>query len=132
MVRFSARWTNPPPRPPRRLRRYRASPRPRNRLSARWLRAGRKLGLSPMSFRALLVTKDDQAAETLTPVLSNFGLRTECCGYSDAVCLITEQKFQAVLVDYDDPPSAALILQNLASTPFQTSVVTVALLSDKN
>ena len=70
-----------------------------------------------MSFRALLVTKDDQVAETLTPVLSNFGLRTECCGYSDAVCLITEQKFQAVLVDYDDPPSAVLILQNLASTP---------------
>jgi len=85
-----------------------------------------------MSFRALLVTKDDQAAETLTPVLSNFGLRTECCGYSDAICLITEQKFQAVLVDYDDPPSAVLILQNLASTPFQTSAVTVALLSDKN
>ncbi|HTM38153.1 MAG TPA: PilZ domain-containing protein [Terriglobales bacterium] len=85
-----------------------------------------------MSFRALLVTKDDQVAETLTPVLSNFGLRTECCGYSDAVCLITEQKFQAVLVDYDDPPSASLILQNLTSTPFQANAVTVALLSDKN
>jgi len=85
-----------------------------------------------MSFRALLVTKDDQAAETLTPVLSSFGLSTECCGYSDAVCLVTEQKFQALLVDYDDPHSALLILQNLESTPFQTGAVTVALLSDKN
>lgn len=85
-----------------------------------------------MSFRALLVTKDDQAAETLTPVLSNFGLSTECCGYSHAVCLVTEQKFQVVVVDYDDPHSAALILQNLSSTPFQASAVTIALLSDKN
>jgi CheY-like chemotaxis protein len=85
-----------------------------------------------MSFRALLVTKDDQAAETLTSVLSNFGLSAQCCGYSNAVCLVTEQKFQAVLVDYDDPHSAALVLQNLSSTPFQNDAVTVALLRDKN
>ena len=85
-----------------------------------------------MSFRALLVTKDDQAAETLTPVLSNFGLTTQCCGYSDAVCLVTEQKFQAVVVDFDDPHSAALVLQNLATTPFQAHAVSVALLSDKS
>src|SRR5258708_454285 len=85
-----------------------------------------------MSFRALLVTKDDQAGEVLSPVLSNFGLSTDRCGYSDAVCLVAEQKFQAVLVDYDDPHSAALVLQHLASTPFQQHSVTVALLSDKN
>ena len=85
-----------------------------------------------MSFRALLVTKDDQAAEALAPVLANFGLSVQCCGYSDAVCLVTEQKYQAVLVDYDDPHSAALVLQNLANTLFQTHVVTVALLSDRN
>ena len=85
-----------------------------------------------MSFRALLVTKDDQAAEVLSPVLSNFGLSTDRCGYSDAVCLVAEQKFQAVLVDYDDPHSAALVLQHIASTPFQEHSVTVALLSHKN
>ena len=85
-----------------------------------------------MSFRALLVTKDDQAAEVLIPVLSKYGLSPQCCGYSDAVCLVTEQKFQAVLVDYDDPHSAGLVLQTLAGTPFQTHAVTVALLSDKN
>ena len=84
-----------------------------------------------MSFRALLVTKDDQAAEVLTPVLSNFGLSTQRCGYSDAVCVVTEQKFQALLVDFDDPHSAALVLQNFTNTSFQTSAVTVALLSDK-
>jgi CheY-like chemotaxis protein len=85
-----------------------------------------------MSFRALLVTKDDQATEVLTPVLSNFGLSVHICGYSDALCLVSEQKFQAVLVDFDDPHSATLVLQNLSAAPFQTYAVTVALLSDKN
>jgi DNA-binding response OmpR family regulator len=84
-----------------------------------------------MSFRALLVTKDDQASEILEPVLSNFGLSTDCCGYSEALCLVSEQKFQAVLVDYDDPRSAALVLQNLSTKSFQNHAVTVALLSDR-
>src|SRR5690242_7715067 len=84
-----------------------------------------------MSFRALLVTKDNQATDVLTPVLSNFGLSVQSASYSDALCLVTEQKFQAVLVDFDDPHSAALVLQNLATTSFQNYAVTVALLSDK-
>ena len=84
-----------------------------------------------MSFRALLVTKDDQAVEILAPVLTDFGLMVQCCGYPDAVCLVTEQKFQAVLVDFDDPHSAALVLQNVSSAPFEKHAVTVALLSDK-
>ena len=85
-----------------------------------------------MSFRALLVTRDDQAAEVLAPVLSNFGLSPQCCGYSDAVCVVSEQKFQAVLVDYDDPHSAAIIFQNISSATFENHPVTVALLRDKN
>jgi len=83
-----------------------------------------------MTYRALLVTKDDQAAEVLAPVLQDFGLRAQCCGYSDAVCLVTEQRFQAVLVDFDDPHSAALILQNISAS--ENRPITVALLSDKN
>jgi CheY-like chemotaxis protein len=84
-----------------------------------------------MSFRALLVTKDSQAVETIAPVLSYFGLMVQCCGYSDAVCLVTEQKFEAVLVDFDDPHSAAAVLRNVSSAPFENHAVTVALLSDK-
>lgn len=85
-----------------------------------------------MSFRALLVTKDDQAAEVLAPILSNFGLSPQCCGYTDAVCVVSEQKFQAVLVDYDDPHSAAIIFQNLSTATFENHPVTIALLRDKN
>ena len=84
-----------------------------------------------MSFRALLVTKDDRVADVLAPVLSNFALAVERCGYSDAVCLVAEQKFQAVLVDFDDPHSATLILENLSHAP-ASHPVTVALLSDKS
>ncbi len=83
-----------------------------------------------MTFRALLVTKDGQAAEVLAPVLHTLGLWVQCCGYSDAVCLVTEQRFQAVVVDFDDPHSAAL-LQNISSIS-ENHPITVALLSDKN
>lgn len=84
-----------------------------------------------MSFRALLVTKDDQARDVLTPVLSNFGLSVHACSYPDALCVVTEQKFHAVLVDFDDPHSAALVIENLSNTRFQSHAISVALLSDK-
>src|SRR6478609_3602421 len=84
-----------------------------------------------MTFQSLLVSKDAQASDVLTPVLAGFGLGVQCCGYPDALCRLTEQKFDAVIVDYDDPHSAALVLQNAfqSSTPHKT--VTVALLGDK-
>lgn len=85
-----------------------------------------------MSFRALLVTKDDQVSEVLAPVLSSFGLSVQRCGYSEALCLITEQKFQAVLVDFEEPHSSSLILQTFSAIPFQAHAVTVALLRDKS
>ena len=85
-----------------------------------------------MSFRALLVSKDDQAVEALTPVLSNFGLTVHRCLYPDAVCLVTEQRFHAVLVDFDDPHSATLTLENLSAARCRPHAVTVALLADRS
>jgi CheY-like chemotaxis protein len=85
-----------------------------------------------MSFRALLVSRDDQAVEALTPVLSNFGLTVHRCGYPDALCLVSEQKFHTVLVDFDDPHSAALTFENLSAARFRSHAVTVALLADRS
>src|SRR3954454_16593973 len=85
-----------------------------------------------MSFRALLVSKDDQAVEALTPVLSNFGLTGHRCLYPEAVCLVSEQKFHAVLVDFDDPHSAALTLENLSGARCRAHAITVALLADRS
>jgi CheY-like chemotaxis protein len=84
-----------------------------------------------MTFQALLVSKDDEATAVLTPVLSGFGLGVQCCGYPDALVRLTEQKFDAVMVDYDDPHSAALVLQNAEQASSGNSAITVALLSDK-
>jgi CheY-like chemotaxis protein len=85
-----------------------------------------------MSFRALLVSKDDQAVEALTPILANFGLTVHRCAYPDALCLVSEQKFHAVLVDFDDPHSATLTFENLSAARFRAHAVTVALLADRS
>jgi CheY-like chemotaxis protein len=84
-----------------------------------------------MTFQSLLVCKDEQATDVLTSVLAGFGLGVQCCGYPDALCRLTEQKFDAVLVDYDDPHSAALVLQNAYQASSGNNTVTVALLDDK-
>ena len=67
----------------------------------------------------------------LTSVLAGFGLGVQCCGYPDALCRLTEQKFDAVIVDYDDPHSAALVLQNAYQASAGHNTVTVALLNDR-
>ncbi|HEX3354737.1 MAG TPA: PilZ domain-containing protein [Terriglobales bacterium] len=84
-----------------------------------------------MTFQSLLVCKDEQATDVLTSVLAGFGLGVQCCGYPDALCRLTEQKFEAVIVDYDDPHSAALVLQNASQASSGNHAVTVALLNDR-
>jgi len=84
-----------------------------------------------MTFQALLVSKDDEATAVLTPVLSGSGVGIACCGYPEALCRLTEEKFDAVIVDFDDPHSATLVLQNAYQAASGNNAVTVALLSDK-
>ena len=84
-----------------------------------------------MSFRALLVTKDDQAAKVLEPVLAGFGLTVERAVYSDALGLVSQQKFHIVLADFDDPHGAALIFESASNLRSENHPVTVALLSDR-
>ena len=84
-----------------------------------------------MTFQALLVSKDEEAVGVLTAVLSGFGLGVQPCGYPDAVERLSEEKFDAVLVDFDDPHNAALVLQNASQPATGNNAVTIALLSDK-
>ncbi|HZQ68521.1 MAG TPA: PilZ domain-containing protein [Terriglobales bacterium] len=85
-----------------------------------------------MTFQALLVCKDDDATAVLTPVLSGFGVGVQSCGYTEAMVRLSEQRFDAVVVDFDDPHSAALILQNASQASPRRNTVTVALLADKS
>ena len=84
-----------------------------------------------MSFQSLVVSRDEQASGVLIAALAGFGFGVQCCGYPDALCRISEQKFDAVIVDYDDPHSAALILQNAYQVSSGNHSVSVALLGDK-
>jgi len=84
-----------------------------------------------MMFHALLVSKENDATAVLDTVFSGFGLATVCCGYPEALCQLTEQKFDVVVVDFDDPHSAALVLQNVHQSSSADPAVTVALLGDR-
>ena len=84
-----------------------------------------------MTFHALLVSKDEQAAAVLNSVLSGLGITFVSCGYPEAICQLSEQKFDAVLVDFDDPHSAALVLQNAQQSASDHHPIIVVLLSDR-
>ncbi|MBV8053246.1 MAG: PilZ domain-containing protein [Acidobacteriaceae bacterium] len=84
-----------------------------------------------MTFHALLVSKDDEAAAVLNSVLAGFSIASVCCGYPEAICQLGEQRFDAVVVDFDDPHSAAVVLQNLQQSSSANHAVTITLLSDR-
>ena len=65
-----------------------------------------------MMFNALLVSKDEEVAAVLTPLLARCGVGVAGCGYPEALCRLAEEKFDSVIVDFDDPHSATLVLQN--------------------
>ncbi len=83
-----------------------------------------------MTFQALLVSTDDEVAAVLEPVLSGFGLSLRACGHLEAIRELTDQRFDAVVVDFDDLAGAMSLLQNPCLTPRRDGTVTVALLRD--
>jgi DNA-binding response OmpR family regulator len=90
-----------------------------------------------MILRALLVSKDDQTAETLIQVLAQFGVAVDRSSATDvATTRLAEERFDQVIVDFDadfDGPEAASLLlegcRRLAS-PDRNPPVTIALLHD--
>jgi CheY-like chemotaxis protein len=87
-----------------------------------------------MMLQALLVSKDDQAAETLTRVLAQFGVAVERSSAVEvAVARLSEEHFDQVIVDFDDPATASLVLETIrrqADAQHTHPAVTVALLAD--
>ena len=83
-----------------------------------------------MTLQALLVSTDGDAATVLMPVLAGFGLTLRTCGHAEAIRELTQEKFDAVIVDFDDVQRATLVLQNACLASPHSGVVTVALLRD--
>jgi len=65
-----------------------------------------------MTLKALLVSKDDSAAETLAQVLANFGVAVERSSAADvAANRLEEDHFDQIILDFDDRDGAALVLE---------------------
>src|SRR5215831_2140756 len=80
-----------------------------------------------MTLQALLVSKDDGAADVLSRVLANLGVAIE--RFSDAEVAedrLSEHRFDALVVDFDEPQIASQLLQ-IAQASASSTMVNVAL-----
>jgi DNA-binding NarL/FixJ family response regulator len=92
----------------------------------------RKVSFS-MILQTLLVSKDELTAETLVQVLAQFGVGVSRSNAADvAVARLAEERFDQVIVDFDDPEAASSVLEacRQVSGPDHHPLVTVALLHD--
>ncbi len=86
-----------------------------------------------MILQALLVSKDDLCAETLTQVLAGFGVSVDRENTADlAVSQLADARFDQAIVDFDDPEAASLVLEacRRCVRPDRSPLVTIALLHD--
>jgi len=85
-----------------------------------------------MILQALLVSKDDQAAETLIQTLAQFGVAVDRSSAADvAQARLAEERFDQVIVDFDDPETASALLEACRQPgPERNAPVTVALVHD--
>lgn len=84
-----------------------------------------------MNLQALLVSKDDDAAEILGRLLAEFSVAVERSSDPEiAVSRLGEEKFDAVIVDFEDPDAAKQVLTNVRQPGAKTGPVTLALVSD--
>ncbi|HYM74511.1 MAG TPA: PilZ domain-containing protein [Candidatus Dormibacteraeota bacterium] len=80
-----------------------------------------------MNLQALLVSSDDSAADVLGRVLSGFGIATDRSSDPETtMARIQQQKFDALIVDFDDPKAAEDVLlqaKKLGTTPLSIALV---------
>ncbi len=82
-----------------------------------------------MNLQALLVSSDDSAADVLGRVLSSFGIALDRSSDPETTMTrIQQQKFDALLVDFDDPKAAEDVLQQ--AQKLGTEPLSIALVAD--
>src|SRR5579871_826556 len=82
-----------------------------------------------MTLQALLVSSDDSAADVLGRVLPALGLALDRSSDPETtIARIQQQKFDAILTDYDNPDAAAAVQQ--LSAKLGLASLSVALLTD--
>jgi DNA-binding response OmpR family regulator len=84
-----------------------------------------------MTLQALLVSTDDAAAEVLGRVLPDYGIALDRSSYPEtSIARVEQQKFDALLLDFDDPAHATEVLQHARRLHSGPPSLTVALVSD--
>jgi CheY-like chemotaxis protein len=86
-----------------------------------------------MTLLALLVSTDDSVSEVLGRVLPACGIAVE--RFSDlptAVARLQQQKFDTLIVDFDEPESAAEIVEEARRLNPENPPVTVALIAERS
>jgi CheY-like chemotaxis protein len=82
-----------------------------------------------MTLQALLVSSDDLAAEVLGRVLPPFGIAMDRCSDPETTrARIQQQKFDALIVDFDSPQMAEDVLQQAKKLGIEP--LSIALVSD--
>ena len=80
-----------------------------------------------MNLQALLVSSDDSAADVLSRVLSGFGIATDRSSDPETTLVrIQQQRFDALVVDFEDPQAAEQVLleaKKLGSFPLSVALV---------
>src|SRR5208283_3943237 len=91
-------------------------------------------GAAPMMLQALLVSKDDQDAETMIHVLAQLGVAVLRSSAADAaIARLGEAPFDQVIVDFEDPETASLMLESCRrmAGPNRSLPISVALLTEE-
>jgi CheY-like chemotaxis protein len=84
-----------------------------------------------MTVQALLVTRDDSASEVLGRTLPTYGVAVErWSDPSTAITRLQQQRFDALIVDFDDPEAARDVLREARLLGSACPPVTVALVAD--
>jgi len=84
-----------------------------------------------MTVQALLVTRDDSASEILGRTLPTYGVAVErWSDPSTAITRLQQQKFDALVVDFDDPEAARDVIREARLLGSASPPVTVALVAD--
>src|ERR1700680_1979550 len=84
-----------------------------------------------MTVQALLVSRDDSASEILGRTLPTYGITVErWSDPSTAITRLQRQKFDALVVDFDDPEAARNVICEARLLGSTSPPVTVALVAD--
>src|SRR4051794_8874910 len=87
-----------------------------------------------MTLKALLVSKDDLASETLAQLLANFGVAVERSSAAEvAASRLEDDHFDQIILDFDDRAGAQLVLEanrRQAASKQSNPAVTLALLQN--